>query len=79
RDVMTADVKYCFEDEAIDQVVMNMGDQKIRRLPVVDRNKRLVGVISLADEARSFDPEVAGIALSGVAEPGGLHSQSARA
>ena len=78
RDVMTADVKYCFEDEAIDQVVMNMGDQKIRQLPVVDRNKRLVGVISLADAARSFDPEVAGIALSGVAEPGGLHSQSAR-
>ncbi|MBV9219053.1 MAG: CBS domain-containing protein, partial [Methylobacteriaceae bacterium] len=72
RDVMTADVKYCFEDEAIDHVVMNMGDQKIRRLPVVDRNKRLVGVISLADAARSFDPEVAGIALSGVAEPGGL-------
>ncbi|MBV9633838.1 MAG: CBS domain-containing protein [Methylobacteriaceae bacterium] len=79
RDVMTADVKYCFEDEAIDQVVMNMGDQKVRRLPVVDRNKRLVGVISLADAARSFDPEVAGIALSGVAEPGGPHSQSARA
>jgi CBS domain-containing protein len=53
RDVMTPDVKYCFEDEDVDSVVKNMADNQVRRLPVVSRDKRLVGTISLGDIAIS--------------------------
>jgi uncharacterized protein (DUF2267 family)/CBS domain-containing protein len=77
RDVMTEDVKYCFEDESIDDVVQNMSDIQVRRLPVVDRNKRLVGIVSLADAAMKYDPAAAGAAMSGVVEPGGSHVSSA--
>jgi CBS domain-containing protein len=73
RDIMTKDVKYCFEDEEMDDVVHNMGDIQVRRLPVVDRNKRLVGVVSLADGALKDSPEAAGIALSAVVVPGNAH------
>lgn len=73
RDIMTRDVKYCFEDEDMDDVVQNMGNIQVRRLPVVDRNKRLVGVVSLADGALKDSPETAGIALSGVVVPGAPH------
>jgi len=47
RDVMTRDVKYCFEDEDVAEVARNMGDEQVRRLPVVNRDKRLVGVSCL--------------------------------
>lgn len=73
-DIMTSDVKYCYEDEEVSEVARNMGDEQIRRLPVVDRNKRLVGIVSLADTARR-DPALAGIGLRGVTTPGGTHNQ----
>jgi CBS domain-containing protein len=76
REVMTADVKYCFEDEDVDDVVQNMSDIQVRRLPVMNRDKRLVGIISLGDIAISSGPEEAGEALSGISQPGGEHSQT---
>jgi CBS domain-containing protein len=66
-EVMTRSVKYCFEDEDMDEVLVNMGEVKIRRVPVVDRDKHLVGVLSLGDAARNHNPEAVGLALSGVA------------
>jgi CBS domain-containing protein len=71
RDVMTDDVKYCFEDEDIDHVARNMADIQVRRLPVVNRDKRLVGIIAIADLAASEDPEVVGDTVSGISEPPG--------
>jgi CBS domain-containing protein len=76
-DVMTGDVKYCFEDEDIDHVILNMGENQVRRLPVMNRNKRLVGVVTLADAALEHDPVVVGEAFLRVVEPGGEHCQSA--
>ncbi len=72
--IMTKDVKYCFEDEDIDHVIQNMGNIQVRRLPVLDRDKKLIGVVSLADAAIKADAEQTGIALSGIAEPGGQHT-----
>ncbi len=76
-DVMTTDVKYCFEDEDADQVAHNMGEQQIRRIPVVGRDKRLVGIVSLCDlvngRGDSSDALV-GQTLGAIARPGGLHS-----
>ena len=51
REVMTREVRYCFDDEEAAHVARNMGEQQIRRLPVVDRDKRLVGILALADLA----------------------------
>jgi len=74
RDVMTRDVKYCFEDEDVAEVARNMGDEQVRRLPVVNRDKRLVGVVSLADIAGSNGSgKRAGKTLKKVARPGGSH------
>jgi CBS-domain-containing membrane protein len=75
-DVMSHEVKYCFESDDIDTVAATMADLKLRRLPVVNRQKRLVGIVSLADIALSGGPDDAATALSGISEPGGEHSQS---
>lgn len=77
REVMTEDIKYCFEDEDIDQVARNMGDKQLRRLPVRNRNQKLVGIISLGDVAAGeTDRETVGKALEGISRKGGEHSQS---
>ncbi len=78
RDVMsTEQVMYCYEDDELDHVAKNMGDVRVRRLPVVNREKRLVGIVSLGDLAQK-ERKAAGNAVSGVSQPGGKHSQSAR-
>jgi len=77
-EVMTRDVKYCYDHQDIAHVAENMGDLQVRRLPVVDRDKRLVGVISLADIAREvYDARRAGEAYREIARPGGAHTQQA--
>ncbi|MBD9650359.1 CBS domain-containing protein [Ensifer sp. ENS09] len=73
-DIMTADVNYCFEDEDVSEFAHNIGNEQVRRLPVLDRNKGLVGLVSLADAARR-DPSLAGIGLQDVTNPGGPHIQ----
>ena len=77
RDVMSQEVLYCFEDQDLEEVAQNMGEMKIRRLPVVNRDKRLVGIISLGDLARKEDAGTTGHAISEISEPGGEHSQAA--
>ena len=73
--VMTPEVKYCFDFEDLELVARNMGDQQVRRLPVLDRNKRLVGILSLGDVATGDEVQhAAGDALAGVSRPGGQHS-----
>jgi CBS domain-containing protein len=76
RDVMTSDLKYCFDDQDIEDVTRNMGDIQVRRLPVVNREKRLVGILSLADVARTGRQDT-DEALSDISKPGGKHSQKA--
>ncbi len=50
-EVMTREVRYCFEDEELEQVAKDMRALGLRRLPVLDRNKRLVGIVSLGQAA----------------------------
>ena len=52
-EVMTERVLYCFDDQSLDEVAQNLGDNQIRRLPVVDRDKKLVGILSLSDLSRA--------------------------
>ena len=77
RDIMSRDIKYCFEDQSVEEVTQNMGDLRMRRLPVVDRDKRLVGILSLGDLAMDEESQIeAGEALSRISRPGGAHSQA---
>ena len=74
RDIMSPEVLYCFDDQDLDDVARNMGDVKVRRLPVVNRDKRLVGIISLGDLACHEDLETTGDTVAQVSQPGGPHS-----
>lgn len=74
RDVMSKEIRFCFDDEDTEEVAEHMADLKIRRLPVLNREKRLIGIVSLGDLALS-DGEASGEALSEISEPGGMHSQ----
>ena len=76
RDIMSKEVLYCFEDDEVDDVVQNMADIKVRRLPVLNHEKRLVGILSLGDIALSDGAGTAGSALCGISEPSSEHSQS---
>ncbi len=76
RDVMSADIRYVFEDEDLEHVAENMAEQQVRRLPVMNRQKRLVGVVSLGDIAKRKQP-LAGQALGGISRERGQHSQVA--
>lgn len=69
RDVMTKELKYCFEDDEVEDVAENMSEIQMRRLPVLNSKKRIVGIVSIGDLARS-DDECAGEALAGIAQPG---------
>jgi CBS domain-containing protein len=73
REVMSEHIHYCYEDEDVDDVAQNMGDIRVRRLPVMNREKRLVGILSLGDVARTEGGEIVGDAVVGVSQPGGSH------
>jgi len=74
RSAMTREVKYCFEDEDISDVCENMSDIQVRRLPVLDRDKRLVGIVSLGDLALN-KPGTAK-ALEGIVRRSDQHNQA---
>lgn len=70
KDVMTEQVRWCFEDQQVDEVMQQMGDVQIRRMPVVDREQRLVGIVSLGDLAtRHADDKEIGHTLESISSP----------
>jgi CBS domain-containing protein len=75
REVMSdSKVLYCFEDDDLNEVAKNMGHEKVRRLPVVNKDKRLVGIVSIGNIAQR-EGKSAGKAVRGVTTPGGAHQQ----
>ena len=69
REIMSEDVKYCFDDQDIAEVARNMGDVQLHRLPVIDHDKRLVGILALADIANIAGAGLAGDAVQGISAP----------
>lgn len=69
RDVMTDSIEYCFEDDDIDDVASRMGDRQVRRMAVLNSDKRLVGILSLGDIASAGADHPASDALAGISEP----------
>jgi CBS domain-containing protein len=76
REVMSPEVEYCFLDDDADVVLDNMADIQVRRLPVLDQDKKLVGIVSISDLAGTGEAAHAGEALRDIARPSGLHSQA---
>ena len=75
RDVMSHEVKYCFEDEDVEHVAENMAELQVRRLPVMNRDKRLVGIVSLGDLATHGSLPKTAKALHGISQQSGHHNQ----
>lgn len=68
-DVMTREPRWCEEAQSIDEAAKMMREARIRRLPVVDREHRLVGMVSLGDLAAKGGAEQAGEALESISQP----------
>jgi len=65
---MTSDVHWCYEDQTAEEVAKYMSEKAIRRLLVLNKEKRLVGVISLGDMAKGGEQRNAGEAMRDIAE-----------
>jgi CBS-domain-containing membrane protein len=69
-EAMTPSVVYCFEDDDVEHAAAIMAGQQIRRLPVLDKNRRLVGIVSVGDIAvQSQDHQLTGKVLEDVSQP----------
>jgi CBS-domain-containing membrane protein len=73
---MSKEMLYCFDTDEIDDVARNMGKARVRRLPVVNRDKRLVGIISIGDLALKEEQTLTGSAVAHISKHGGRHSQA---
>ena len=68
-DVMSQNVQWCFEDQSIEEVAGRMAQVQIRRLPVLDRDKQLVGMLTLGDMATKTNEKTAAQTLESISEP----------
>jgi CBS domain-containing protein len=75
RELMSNDVICARIDEDCDEVAIKMSEAQVRRLPVIDEQDKLCGIVSLGDFAREGATDTAEQALEGVAQPGGQHQQ----
>jgi len=70
RDVMTPQVYYCFEDDDVADAAELMREKQVRRLPVLNHDKRMVGIVALGDLAvENGNEQLAGHALEGISAP----------
>ncbi|MFN3623334.1 MAG: CBS domain-containing protein [Hyphomicrobium sp.] len=64
RDVMTEGIIYCRDRDSIDEALGIMEKRQVRRLPVIDDNKRMVGILSFGDISHAAPPQLAGHVLA---------------
>ncbi len=70
REVMTEGIIWAFEDDSVAEAAKLMSEHQIRRLPIVNAAKRLVGIVALGDFAvENADVKVAGEALAEISQP----------
>ena len=75
RELMTNDLVIARVDDDVEEVATKMSEAQVRRLPVIDQDERLCGIVSLGDLSRETDSDCATEALEGVSQPGGEHRQ----
>ncbi|NNE22857.1 MAG: CBS domain-containing protein [Rhizobiales bacterium] len=66
RDVMTKGITFCRENEEVDDAIRIMENKKIRRLPVINEDKRMVGMLSIGDISHSLPQELSGEVMKAV-------------
>ena len=69
--ILSGDVRWCRDDTTVDEAVEMMQAARVRRLPVIDQDDRLCGIVSLGDLSREATDTAASQALEGVTQPGG--------
>lgn len=62
-EVMTVDVLYCHEEHTVDEVARHMSEEQVLRMPVVNSDNKLTGIITIGDMAQHLSPDVVGHAL----------------
>lgn len=72
-DVMSEHVSWCYEDQAVEDVLQQMSDWQIRRIPVMDHSQKLVGMLSLGDLALKWDADRTAQGLARICEPARPH------
>ena len=75
-EMMSKELLYCYDTDEVDEVSRNMGKAQVRRLAVINKDKRLVGIVSLGDLARKDDATNIGQTVTRVSTPGGRHDQT---
>lgn len=74
-ELMSDGIVCAHEDDDVQAVARRMSEEQVRRMPVLDSDENLVGIVSLGDLAREANAETAETALEGVSAPGGTHQQ----
>ncbi|MFZ5610379.1 MAG: CBS domain-containing protein [Pseudomonadota bacterium] len=67
RDVMSKGITYCTEDQNIEDAIHLMEQKAIRRMPVINKRKRMVGILSLGDVSHAVSHELSGELAEAVA------------
>ncbi len=67
RDVMTAQIHCCREDDDLAKAIRHMEQLKVRRLPVINKNKRMIGILSLGDVSHTAPPDLLSECVKSVA------------
>ena len=75
RDLMTSDIVSVRDSDDVSEAAARMSEAQVRRVPVIDNDDRLCGIVSLGDLSRQTDGDSASVALEGVSQPGGQHQQ----
>jgi CBS domain-containing protein len=75
RELMTDEIICARADDDVEEIASKMSQAQVRRLPVIDEDEKLCGIVSLGDLSREADEDSAAEALEGVSEPGGRHQQ----
>jgi CBS domain-containing protein len=68
-DAMSPGIEYCFDDDSVEDVLNRMKEKQLRRFIVVDRDKKLVGIVALGDLSGEVSDQKVGEALEGISEP----------
>ena len=68
RMAMSPRVLYCYDDQSVNEILENMAEQQVRRMPVVNRDKRLIGVVSIGDLSQKSQRK-AGESLKEISQP----------
>ena len=75
RELMTSDIVSVRDSDDFAEAAARMSEAQVRRVPVIDDDDRLCGIVSLGDLSRQTNGDSAAVALEGVSQPGGQHQQ----